>query len=130
MAFVKIKLTDEHLQLIANIKFEKFVFDMDTKNGQYGWGIDQYSLFGGSYAMEDIALILGHWNEYIIGTENDPMGRRYPEELENHMWDLYNYIWYNLEYIISLVFYFNNKGGLSAGEYKYDTNNKTWEKIS
>ena len=129
MAFVKIKLTDEHLKLIENIKFEKFVFDMDTRNGRFGWGIDQYSLFGGSYAMEDIALILGHWDEYVRGTENDPMGRHYPEELENHMWELYHYIWDNMEHIIRLVFYFNDKGGLTPGEYKFDTNNETWEKI-
>lgn len=129
MAFVKIKLTDEHLKLIENIKFEKFVFDMDTRNGRYGWGIDQYSLFGGSYALEDIALILGHWDEYIRGTENDPMGRHYPEELENHMWELYHYIWDNMEHIIRLVFYFNDKGGLTPGEYKFDTNNETWKKI-
>jgi hypothetical protein len=117
------------LKLIENIKFEKFVFDMDTRNGRYGWGIDQYSLFGGSYALEDIALILGHWDEYIRGTENDPMGRHYPEELENHMWELYHYIWDNMEHIIRLVFYFNDKGGLAPGEYKFDTNNETWEKI-
>lgn len=129
MAFVKIKLNEEHLKLIENIKFEKFVFDMDTRNGRYGWGIDQYSLFGGSYALEDIALILGHWDEYIRGTENDPMGRHYPEELENHMWELYHYIWDNMEHIIRLVFYFNDKGGLTHGEYKFDTNNETWEKI-
>jgi len=129
MAFVKIKLNEEHLKLIENIKFEKFVFDMDTRNGRYGWGIDQYSLFGGSYALEDIALILGHWDEYIRGTENDPMGRHYPEELENHMWELYHYIWDNMEHIIRLVFYFNDKGGLTPGEYKFDTNNETWEKI-
>lgn len=129
MAFVKIKLNEEHLKLIENIKFEKFVFDMDTRNGRYGWGIDQYSLFGGSYALEDIALILGHWDEYIRGTENDPMGRHYPEELENHMWELYHYIWDNMEHIIRLVFYFNDKGGLTTGEYKFDTNKETWEKI-
>ena len=129
MAFVKIKLNEEHLKLIENIKFEKFVFDMDTRNGRYGWGIDQYSLFGGSYALEDIALILGHWDEYIRGTENDPMGRHYPEELENHMWELYHYIWDNMEHIIRLVFYFNDKGGLAPGEYKFDTNNETWKKI-
>lgn len=129
MAFVKIKLNEEHLKLIENIKFEKFVFDMDTRNGRYGWGIDQYSLFGGTYALEDIALILGRWDEYIRGTETDPMGRHYPEELENHMWELYHYIWDNMEHIIKLVFYFNDRGGLTPGEYKFDTNNETWEKI-
>lgn len=124
----KLTLTDEHLKLIENIKFEPFVFGADDKNGRFGWGIDQYSLFGGTYAMEDIALILGKWNEYIPGTENEPLGRRYPEELENHMWDLYHDIWFNMEYIIKALLYFSNKGGLSAGTYKYDTEEETWNK--
>ena len=125
-----IKLTDEHLKLIENIKFESFIFDSDSKNGRFGWGIDQYSLFGGTYALEDIALILGKWNEYIPGTENDATGRRYPEELENHMWDLYEYIWSNIEVILGLVLYFSNKGGLTPGEYKINHETETWEKIN
>lgn len=124
-----IKLTNEHLKLIESIKFESFVFDSDSKNGRIGWGIDQYSLFGGTYAMEDIALILGKWNEYIPGTENDAMGRKYPQELENHMWDLYDSIWRNIEDIMKLVLYFSNKGGLTPGEYKFDYENNVWEKI-
>jgi hypothetical protein len=125
-----IKLTDEHLKLIENIKFESFNFDSNSKNSRIGWGIDQYSLFGGTYAMEDIAMILGKWNKFIPGTENDAMGRRYPEELENHMWDLYDYIWSNIESILKIVLYFSNKGGITPGEYKLNYNDETWEKIS
>lgn len=124
----KINLTDEHLKLIENIKFEPFIFGADDKNGRFGWGIDQYSLFGGTYAMEDIALILGKWEEYIHGTETSPMGRRYPRDLEDHMWELYDYIYSNMEYIIKLVLYFSNKGGISAGEYVYDTESEEWNK--
>ena len=125
-----ITLTDEHLKLIENIKFESFVFDSNSKNSRMGWGIDQYSLFGGTYAMEDIALILGKWGEFIPGTETDAMGRRYPEELENHMWDLYDYIWSNIESILKMVLYFSNKGGLTPGEYKFNYDDETWEKIN
>lgn len=128
MAIKKLKLTEEHLKLIENIKFEPFIFDVDTKNGRFGWGIDQYSLFGGTYAMEDIALILGKWDEYIPGTETDPLGRQYPEELEKHMWDLYNDIWSNMELIINAVLYYSNKGGLTPGIYKYNTEEDTWNK--
>ena len=124
-----IKLTDEHLKLIENIKFESFVFDSGSRNGRIGWGIDQYSLFGGTYALEDIALILGHWDKYIKGTENDPMGRRYPDELENHMWELYDHIWRNIESIMNLVLYFSNKGGLTPGEYKFNYSYNVWEKV-
>lgn len=128
MAIKKLKLTEEHLKLIENIKFEPFIFDVDTKNGRFGWGIDQYSLFGGTYAMEDIALILGKWDEYIPGTETDPLGRQYPEELEKHMWDLYNDIWSNMELIINAVLYYSNKGGLTPGIYKYNTEEDIWNK--
>ena len=124
----KLRLTDEHLKLIENIKFEPFVFEANDKNGRIGWGIDQYSLWGGTYAMEDIALILGKWNEYIPGTENNPLGRQYPEELEDHMWKLYHDIWFNMELIIKAVLYYSNKGGLTAGTYKYDSEERTWEK--
>jgi len=124
----KLDLTDEHLKLIENIKFEPFIFSSDDKNGRFGWGIDQYSLFGGTYVLEDIALILGNWDKYIRGTETDPMGRRYPDELENHMWELYYHIWQNMELIINAVLYYSNKGGLTPGKYKYNTEDESWNK--
>lgn len=124
-----LKLTQDHLLLIKNIKFEPFVFEATEKeNGRFGWGIDQYSLFGGSYVMEDIALILGKFDEYIKGTEENPMGRQYPEELEQHMWDLYEYIYTNMADIIKLVFQFSNEGGITEGTYKLNSDG-LWEKI-
>lgn len=128
MAYKRIKLTEDHLKLIENINFETFVFDNDSKCERFGWGIDQYSLFGGTYAMEDIALILGRYNEYIKGTEEDTNGKQYPKELEDYMWSLYDDIYKNMNYIINLVLYFSNKGGLTSGTYKYDSNNKNWTK--
>lgn len=122
-------ITEDMLLLIKNIKFEPFVFESTEKeNGRFGWGIDQYSLFGGSYVMEDIALILGKFDEYIKGTEENPMGRQYPEELEKHMWDLYEYIYTNMTDIIRLVFQFSNEGGLSEGIYRLNDND-LWEKV-
>ena len=124
-------LTKDHLSLIKNIKFEAFVFDSnENKNGRFGWGIDQYSLFGGSYAMEDIAMILGNYDKYIKGTESDPMGKQYPKEMEEYMWSLYDYIYKNMEDIIKLVFQFSNEGGLSEGTYKLNNETYLWEKIN
>ena len=51
----------------------------------YAWGINQWSLFGGTYVMEDIALILGRYDEFIPGTEESPQGKQYPKELEEYM---------------------------------------------
>lgn len=128
MAFKKITLNEDHLKLISSIKFESFLFDSETKNSRFGWGIDQYSLFGGTYVMEDVALVLGQFDKYIKGTEEDPLGRQFPKELEDYWWDLYRYIVDNMEYIIDLVFTYVNKGGLSVGTYKLD-NNRKWTKI-
>ena len=129
MSIKKITLTEDHLKLISAMKFEAFDFDAETRNGRMGWGIDQWNLFGGTYVLEDVAMIIGKFDEYIKGTEEDPMGRRYPQDLEDYMWDLYRYIWDNMEYIIDMIFYYITKGGLKTGTYKYTQNLKTWEYI-
>lgn len=95
----------------------------------HAWGINQWNLFGGTYVMEDIALILGHYGDYIVGTEESPLGKQYPKELEDHFWDLYLYIVNNLTNIMTLMFQFIDKGGLTPGEYKFDNKNYIWIKL-
>jgi hypothetical protein len=84
MAYKKITLTEDHIKLLQAIKFETFVFDGDSRNGRIGWGIDQYGPWGGNFPIEDIALILGKFNECIPGTENDYNGRKFPDNLHEH----------------------------------------------
>lgn len=156
-------LTDEHIALISNIKFEKFVFDdkehysrlkdlvadlqlsqdvdMEKVNknildeiynfnphSRFGWGCDQWSLFGGTYVFEDIAMILGYFEQAIENSENLATGRRFPKELEDKMFSLYEYIYENLEDIFNLVLTFISKGGLQPGTYQLV--NYNWEFIS
>ena len=128
MAVVKIKLTKDILALITNIHFGK-VPDPDEKRHPLTWGIDFYSLYGGSFALEDISYILGRYDEHIQGTEEDPMGPRFPQEVEDYMWGIHSYIVENIEYIEDLVHYYCNKGGLSEGVYKCHSNSKDWLKI-
>lgn len=129
MAFKKIVLNADHLTLIKNIKFEPFVFEStENQNGRFGWGIDQYSLFGGTYVMEDIAIALDKWDKFIPGTEEDPLGRRYPKELEDYWWELYQYIFNNMEYIIDLVLQYSSNGGLTVGTYKLNGQGQ-WTKV-
>ena len=92
------------------------------------WGINQWNLFGGTYVMEDVALILGHYEDFIPGTEESPMGKQYPKELEDHWWDLYLYIVNNMTDIINLILQFVDNGGISAGEYIFDKKNYCWKK--
>lgn len=128
MAIKKIELTEDHLKLISHIKFEAFTFGQEASVNRLGWGIDQWGMFGGTYVMEDIALILGVYDKYIIGTEENANGKQFPKDLEDYMWSLYGDIVYNMEYIMDLVLYYSNKGGLTPGVYKCTTNTMEWSK--
>lgn len=149
-----LKLTDEHIALISNIKFEKFLFDdkqhysqlkkmvndlklSDDKEykeyndsileelynfepqSRFGWGCDQWGLFGGTYLLEDMAMILGYFDKAIENSETLSSGRRFPVELEEKMYSLYDYICENMDDILNLVFTYIGNGGLSPGTYEY-----------
>lgn len=129
MAFKKITVTEDHIKLLKAIKFEEFVFDSVTMNGRIGWGIDQYSPWGGNYPIEDIALNLGHWEDAIPGTENDVDGRKFPEELQNHFWDLYEDITENMRYYFDLLIEYTDKGGLTPGTYRCNPRLMDWTKV-
>ena len=129
MAHKKITLTEDHIKLLQAIKFETFVFDGDSRNGRYGWGIDQFGPWGGNYPIEDIALILGHFKDSIPGTENDYNGRKFPDDLHEHFHDLYQDITENMEYMFNLLIFYTDKGGLTPGTYKCNPRLKNWTKI-
>ena len=159
-----INLTEDHIKLIKNIKFEAFtlgeLFNTEVitdaikeieNNPDYmkkwgylrdnlvyakdkletisdlkecnAWGINQWNLFGGSYVMEDVALILGHYGDYYKGTEESPLGKQYPKELEDYWWGLYLYIVENIVNIFNIMFYFLDKGGLKPGKYTCNSKN-------
>ena len=129
MAIKKLKLTEDHLKLIQALNPVKFEFDDDDEKSRFGVGYDSYSLWGGSFLFEDLALILGFFNESLEGTENDYTGRRYSPEREEYMLELYQFFEDNLYYIESLVHQFSIKGGLTPGTYKCVDYQLDWEKI-
>jgi hypothetical protein len=91
---------------------------------RFGWGCDQWSLFGGTYLLEDIALILGYFNQAIENSETLATGRRFPKELEDEMYSLYEFICENMEDIFTIVLTFIGNGGITPGTYIFD--NYTW----
>lgn len=129
MAFKKITITEDHIKLLQAIKFESFIFDGDSRNGRFAWGIDQYAPWGGNFPIEEIALILGHWEDALPESVNDYNGRKFPIELQNKFHDLYEDITENMEYMFSLLIYFTDKGGLTPGTYKCNPRIKEWIKI-
>lgn len=129
MAIVKINLTKDILNVISGIKFEKFSFQYSEDGyNRFGYGIDSYGMYGGTYCLEDISRLIGRYDEHIQGTEENPMGVQFPEELEKYMWDIHTYINENLVYIESLIHFYVNKGGLTPGTYKCKSNELFWEK--
>lgn len=106
----KITLTDDLIKLIRAFKIQKFNFGGTQEPGyipladRMGWGIDQYSLWGGSYALEDMSYVLGIYDKHIIGTEEEPLGVRFDDETEDYLWKQYYFIVDNMDYILSLVF--------------------------
>ena len=88
-------------------------------NSRFGWGCDQWNLFGGTYVLEDIAMILGYFEQALPNSETLASGRRFPDELEDKMYSLYEYICDNLEDIMVLVFTYAGNGGIVPGTYEY-----------
>lgn len=116
MAIKKITLTEDHLRLISNIKFEKFVLNNSEWSERFAWGIDQWNMFGGTYVLEDVSIIIG---KYDLAIEVDGAnGPRFSKEVEDYMWGLYEYIVDNMTFIMDLVLKFSSKGGLKVGTYK------------
>ena len=130
MAIKKIVLTEDIINVISGIKFERFSFNKNDERERFFWGVDSYGVYGGSYALEDISFLIGRYDEHIAGTEDDPMGVKFPEDLEQYMWDIHEYIMTNFLDIENLVHYYINKGGLTPGTYKCKTNEMIWKKVN
>ncbi len=130
MATLKIELTEDMISLISNIRFKEVpepLDDNDTRE-HVEYAIDYNSLYGGDFVFEDIAYILGRYNEHIPGTEEEALGARFPDEFEDYMWGLHSYILENIDSIEELVHQFCGKGGLKPGIYKCKSYFRQWER--
>lgn len=122
MAIKKITLTKEHLKLIP--------FFYEQEEGDNKIVYDKTHLYNlGSHLEEDLADILGYQDTYIKGTEEDIDGKAFPDDIENHMLEVHNYIVDNFYYIESLIHFYATKGGLTEGTYKCRDNDLIWDKI-
>lgn len=74
-------------------------------------------------------MLIGRYQDFIPGTEESNLGKQYPKELEDYMWGLYSDISDNMEYILSLVQFYIDKGGLTPGTYKCKTSDRIWERL-
>ena len=129
MAVLKVELTEDILKLVSNIRFQEVPTppQEDDERERIDYAIDYNSLYGGTYVFEDIAYILGRYDEHIPGTEEDPLGVKFPLELEDYMWEIHTYIIDHIDAIEELVHQFCNKGGLKPGVYQCKSNFRMWE---
>lgn len=108
MAKIKITLNEEHLKLIKEFRV--------TRIDDIHVGIDSINPYGGTYLMEDLAMILGYWDKMVEGTEKDYDGRKFGLENEIKMIELHNHLMDNIEFILSMLFQFS-VDGLKPGTY-------------
>jgi hypothetical protein len=109
MARIKINLTEEHIKLIKNFKVER-INDIHV-------GFDTINPYGGSYLLEELAMILGYWDKAIEGSETDLIhGRRFGLENEQAMLDIHKYVVDNFMFITSILIQFADSG-LKPGTY-------------
>ena len=127
MSILKITLTEDMLKLISNIHYGEVPELEDNSKKTVVYGIDFNSLYGGT-TFEDIAYILGRYDEHIPGTEENPLGADFPKEFKDYMWDMHVYIVDHIGEIEELVHWFVNKGGLTPGTYKCKNYERIWEK--
>lgn len=120
----RITLTEKNLQLISTIKMRKIEIPSNFNNGKYIIGAEDISLFGGSDLLFDASMALGCYDKHIEGTSENYNGIQFPPEVENEIFDMYEFIVNNIDTIESLVHYYSNKGGLTPGTY----NTITFEK--
>jgi hypothetical protein len=111
-----LKLSEDEKEYNKSLLSE--IHNLDP-HSRFGWGVDQWNLFGGTYVLEDVAMILGYFDQVIENSETLASGRRFPKELEEKMYTLYEYIYENFEDIITLVFTFMARGGVTPGEYEF-----------
>lgn len=114
----RLKLTDDIISLISNFRFRKINDKMS--------GLDTYDLYGGTYLFEDMAFILGKFDQMIPGTETDPMGRQFPDELVKYFKELDDFIVENLTDLENIVHQFI-KIGIKPGIYEAIDYEQVWK---
>lgn len=118
---IKLNLTDEHIKLIPFFFFQN--------EGDNMLVIDKRHLLNlGAHLLDDMAAILGYTDKAIEGTENDPDGRAYPDDVEEHLLSIHKYIVDNLFYIESLIHQTCITGGITAGTYSCKAKDLIWSK--
>jgi hypothetical protein len=113
----RITLTEDILKLVSAIKFREVEIPSGFNDGKYVIAVENSSVYGGSDLLEDVSRILGIYDQHIEGTEENHNGVQFPEEIENYIYDMHEFIMKHIIDIETLLHYYSNKGGLVPGTY-------------
>jgi hypothetical protein len=113
----RLKLTEEHLKLISLIRF---------KNHEENVEIDKTYPYCVGDRLQDLAFALGYKDYAIPGTEEDPEGCAYPDEIEEKILSIHHYIVDHLYDIEVLIHEMASHGGLVPGTYKCIDREEIW----
>lgn len=116
---IKVELNEDLIKLVKSFEFTRL------NNSHYG--IDSYSLFGGTYLYEQMAYILGYNDKVIPETLELPTGPRYQQEYEDKMIEYDEYLLKNLVFIEEILHQYIDKGGVKPGVYSCLDNVRIWE---
>lgn len=117
----RLTLTEDHLKLIRLLDFQvdESTEDLILKKN------DPYLLSG---RLQDIALALGYMDKAIPGTEEDPEGAAFPDDIEEYLLGVHHYIVDNLYFLETLIHQMVLEGGITPGTYKCIDNELIWSR--
>lgn len=121
---LRIEITEDILRCLSSLNVKEF--------GDNIVGVDKEHIlnFGGSNAVEDVALATGNMGKCIKGTEIDPDGALFEKEETERLMGIYTYISDNIYAFETLIHQFVTNGGLTVGKYETDgTDSFIWTKV-
>ena len=118
---IHLKLNEDHLKLL------RFVGIEDERDDFLE--IDKKAILCvKSHLLDDVAIALGMADKAIKGTEEDPDGRAYPDDVEKYLLDTYNYVKDNI-YNIETLLHQRCTEGIQPGHYMAIDNELIWQKV-
>lgn len=122
-------LTEDHIKLICLFKFEHIAqYNRFGQKIATGFFIDEVNPYILSGNLADLALALGLKDKAIEGTEEDPEGAAFPDEVVEYLQATHRYIVDNMCDIESLIHQMAFEGGLTAGTYTFSDEKFAWVK--
>ena len=118
---VHLHLTEDHLKLVRFFNIEDKDDDILAIN-------KKVMLTMQTHLLDDVAMILGLKDKAIKGTEEDPDGAAYPDDVEKYLLDTYHYVSENLYYIETLI-HQKCTEGVVPGHYKALDRDLLWQKV-